>query len=216
MDNLFYRKKNLTLFLPCVWIPSFMVKKSESIRFLGGETKKIMSKFLIKGQRVALRRPTIADKNEFIALMQQSKDLHYPWIFPPDTKEAFKQYLKGRQHKDQDGFLVCHVQTHTIMGVINLSCIVRGWFQSAYLGYYIGAPYAGKGYMKEGMMLAIRYAFSELKLHRLEANIQPQNQPSIALVKSCGFRKEGFSPRYLQVDGKWRDHERWAILADEI
>jgi ribosomal-protein-alanine N-acetyltransferase len=70
--------------------------------------------------------------------------------------------------------------------------------------------------MKEGLRLVLRYAFRELKLHRLEANIQPDNIPSLALVKSCGFRKEGLSPRYLKINGEWRDHERWAILADEI
>ena len=98
--------------------------------------------------------------------------------------------------------------------MINLNEIVRGAFQSAYLGYYIGTPYAGQGYMMEALKLVIEYAFNELRLHRLEANIQPQNAASLALVKRCGFRKEGFSPRYLKIDGDWRDHERWAILVD--
>jgi len=172
--------------------------------------------FQIEGQRVKLRRPTLADKDEFIALMQQSKELHHPWCFPPDNEEAFENYLKSRDQENYDGFLLCHAQTHAIIGVINVNNIVRGWFQSAYLGYYIGAPYARKGYMKEALMLAVRYAFTGLKLHRLEANIQPDNHASIALVRSCGFRKEGFSPRYLKVGREWKDHERWAILADEV
>jgi ribosomal-protein-alanine N-acetyltransferase len=83
------------------------------------------------------------------------------------------------------------------------------------MGYRIGAPFAGKGYMTEGMMLVLRYAFTKMKLHRLEANIQPGNTASIALVKRLGFTKEGFSRRYLKVSGRWCDHERWAIISDD-
>ncbi len=71
------------------------------------------------------------------------------------------------------------------------------------------------GYMREGLTLAVRYAFNQIDLHRLEANIQPNNHASIALAKSAGFKLEGFSPRYLRIKGEWRDHERWAILADQ-
>ena len=101
------------------------------------------------------------------------------------------------------------------MGTINLSQIYRGAFQSAYLGYQIGAEFAQQGYMTEAIALILRYAFADLKLHRLEANIQPGNIPSIALVKRAGFVKEGFSRRYLKICRRWRDHERWAILAED-
>lgn len=173
-----------------------------------------MPEFLTEGSRVKLRRPTQVDAHEFITLMRQSQDLHHPWCFPPITEEAFEHYLKSRDRANQDGFLVCHAQTQVIMGLINLNEIVRGSFQSAYLGYYIGKPFVHQGYMQEALSLAIRYAFNELHLHRLEANIQPENSASIALVKRCGFLKEGFSPRYLNINGEWKDHERWAILAD--
>jgi [ribosomal protein S5]-alanine N-acetyltransferase len=69
--------------------------------------------------------------------------------------------------------------------------------------------------MREGLALALDHAFSSLRLHRLEANIQPANTASIQLVKSLGFRLEGVSPRYLKIRGRWRDHERWAILREE-
>jgi len=91
---------------------------------------------------------------------------------------------------------------------------VRGAFQSAYLGYYALEPNAGEGYLREGLQQVISHAFGKLKLHRLEANIQPGNQRSIALVKGIGFKHEGYSPRYIKVCGRWRDHERWALLAD--
>jgi ribosomal-protein-alanine N-acetyltransferase len=70
--------------------------------------------------------------------------------------------------------------------------------------------------MREGIRLTLRHAFGPLKLHRLEANIQPDNAPSLALVKGAGFRLEGYSPRYLKIGGRWRDHERWAILAEDL
>ena len=102
-----------------------------------------------------------------------------------------------------------------IAGVFNLSQIFRGNFLNAYLGYYAMSPFAGKGYMREGLTLALRFAFNELKLHRIESNVQPANGRSIALVRNAGFRREGFSPRYLKIGGRWRDHERWALIAEE-
>lgn len=101
------------------------------------------------------------------------------------------------------------------MGSINLSQIFRGPFQNAYLGYYVGARFANQGYMTEAVELIVRYAFKTLKLHRVEANIQPQNKASIALVRRAGFTKEGYSKRYLKIGGRWRDHERWAITVEE-
>jgi ribosomal-protein-alanine N-acetyltransferase len=106
-------------------------------------------------------------------------------------------------------------ETGEICGVMNLSEVVRGSFQSAYLGYYALAPHAGKGMMSLGLGLVLDRAFGELGLHRVEANIQPKNRRSIELVKRAGFRCEGLSPRYLKIAGRWRDHERWAITAEE-
>lgn len=102
-----------------------------------------------------------------------------------------------------------------ILGAIEVSEIVRGKFRSAYLGYHLGAPFARQGYMREGLVLAITRAFRHLRLHRLEANVEPKNLASLRLVRQMGFRREGYSLRYLKIGGRWRDHERWAILADE-
>ena len=100
-------------------------------------------------------------------------------------------------------------------GVFNLSEIVRGGFQCAYLGYWAFSPFDGKGYIREGMELVLRHAFGPLGLHRIEANIQPGNARSRALARAAGFRLEGFSPRYLKIGGEWRDHERWAITVED-
>ena len=102
-----------------------------------------------------------------------------------------------------------------IVGSLALSQIFRGNFQSAYLGYQIAEPFAGRGYMTEALQLALRYAFRELDLHRVEANIQPENKASLALVRRAGFVREGYSRRYLKIGGRWRDHERWALLREE-
>ena len=112
------------------------------------------------------------------------------------------------------GYFVC-TETGELAGVIHISEIVRGGFQSAYLGYYAFVPYAGQGYMRAGLEKVVERAFSEHHLHRVEANIQPGNSRSIKLVKSLGFRCEGFSPRYLKIARRWRDHERWALTVED-
>lgn len=124
------------------------------------------------------------------------------------------KYIRGLRDKSRVGFFVV-TSNEAIAGVVNVNEIVRGGFQSAYLGYYALQPFAGRGLMRQGIESAIFVCFDKLKLHRLEANIQPENARSIALVKSLGFRREGLSPRYLKICGRWRDHERWALLADE-
>jgi ribosomal-protein-alanine N-acetyltransferase len=101
-----------------------------------------------------------------------------------------------------------------LAGVVNVSEIVRGAFCSAYLGYYAFVPNDGCGYMRAGLTKVISLSFAKYRLHRLEANIQPGNSRSIELVRGLGFRREGYSPKYLKIGGRWRDHERWAITAE--
>ena len=172
--------------------------------------------YVASGGRVCIRRPAHADSDEFLALMQASRQFHESWGDYPTTRERYQSYLDSRQKPTEDGFFVCERASGKIAGVINLNCIVRGSFHSAYLGYYIGIAFARRGYMTEGIKLVIAHAFGEMKLHRLEANIQPHNLASIALVRKLGFRKEGYSPKYLKIAGEWRDHERWALLVDEL
>lgn len=100
-----------------------------------------------------------------------------------------------------------------LAGMVNITNMVMGPFCSAYLGYYAFAGFERQGLMHEGLTQAVRHAFRTLKLHRLEANIQPGNAASLALVRSCGFTQEGYSPKYLKIGGRWRDHERWALVA---
>lgn len=159
--------------------------------------------------RVYLRPVSRRDRAEFLELMQQSRKLHDPWIQPPLSSLGFHNYLARTHRDDHAGLLVCCRESDRIAGVININNIVRGSFLSASLGYYAGAPYAGRGLMREGLELVTAYAFGELGLHRLEANIQPENASSIGLVKRCGFVYEGVSPAFLYIAGAWRDHQRW-------
>ncbi|MBB6564242.1 ribosomal-protein-alanine N-acetyltransferase [Acidovorax soli] len=152
----------------------------------------------------------------FLAAVRASRALHRPWVSPPATPEQFAAYAERMQAPSQCGLLVVlqnEAGTPELAGVVNITNMVMGPFCSAYLGYYAFAGFERQGLMREGLTQAVRHAFRTLKLHRLEANIQPGNTASLALVRSCGFSKEGYSPRYLKIGGRWRDHERWAIVA---
>ena len=131
----------------------------------------------------------------------------------PDTPLAFRAYVRRTARTGSHAFLVCRRDSGAIVGAINVSNVVLGLFRSAYLGYFAFAGHERQGLMREGLQALVRHAFKQLKLHRLEANIQPGNRASIELAKRCGFELEGFSPRYLKIAGRWRDHERWAIVA---
>jgi [ribosomal protein S5]-alanine N-acetyltransferase len=165
------------------------------------------------GRRVFLRPPRADDRDELTRLNRASARFHRGLVRPPRRPGEFLAYLARSRRPDHVALLVCRKEDGAIVGVINLSEIVRGNLRSAYLGYYVGAAHAGLGYMTEALPLAVRHAFRAIKLHRVEANIQPGNVPSIRLVRRAGFTREGFSPRYLRVCGRWRDHERWALLS---
>jgi ribosomal-protein-alanine N-acetyltransferase len=164
---------------------------------------------------VFLRGPTRADEGEFVAAMQASRALHQPWLYAPQSPEDFREYLVRGLRPTSEFFLACRLEDNAIVGFLNLSEIVRGSFQSAYLGYGAVAAFAGQGYMTDALRLLLEEAFERLRLHRVEANIQPGNAASISLVRRSGFRLEGLSPRYLKIGGRWRDHERWAILSED-
>ena len=170
--------------------------------------------FKINHSRVYIRRPELSDRQAFALAMKHSNGLHEPWVSAPTTELSFRRYIKRIQGDIDDGFLILRVDDEAIVGVVNLNVMIYAALCSAYLGYYGVAEHVGKGFMKQGMMHVINHSFSEMGLHRLEANIQPDNSASLALVKSLGFQREGYSPRYLKIGNQWRDHERWALLAD--
>ncbi|MEQ8148164.1 GNAT family protein [Streptomyces sp. OP7] len=176
------------------------------------------SPYLTEGHRVGLRHFTHADGAEFTARARESKDLHHPWLFPPDTAPAYAAYAKRLiEDPTKAGFLVCEKDADgALAGFVNINNIVEGGFLCGALGYGAFAHAAGRGLMREALDLLARYAFGPMRLHRLEINVQPGNAASIALARACGFRNEGFSPKMLYIDGAWRDHERWALTSEML
>ncbi|OON81749.1 GNAT family N-acetyltransferase [Streptomyces tsukubensis] len=171
--------------------------------------------FLVEGPRVGIRPCAYEDAEEFTAGARQSKDLHHPWLFPPTDIRAFTAYAARLiEEADKAGFLVCTRDDGVIAGYISVNNIVEGAFRCAALGYGAFSHAVGRGLMTEGLGLVVGHAFTTMGLHRLEINVQPGNAPSIALARRLGFRKEGFSPDFLFINGAWRDHERWALTSE--
>jgi ribosomal-protein-alanine N-acetyltransferase len=164
--------------------------------------------------RVELHSLTAEDRDEFVDAMVRSRSFHHPWLTPPTTPQEFNEMLERAEDESFVALVIRLRENGRLAGVFNISQIFRRAFQSAYLGYGGVAGLEGRGYMTEGLWLVLAHAFGELGLHRLEANIQPGNTASIALVKRCGFVREGYSEMYLKIDGDWRDHERWATRVD--
>ncbi len=146
--------------------------------------------------------------------MVASKSLHHPWVQSMD-ETGFDQYLVRAELPDVEALVVVRNDDLRLAGFVTFSQIFYGGLCSAACGYAAFAESAGRGFMSDGLSLAIRHAFSKLRLHRVEANIQPGNKRSRALAERCGFHLEGFSPRYLKINGRWRDHERWAITLED-
>ncbi|WP_432429972.1 GNAT family N-acetyltransferase [Salinilacustrithrix flava] len=161
-----------------------------------------------------LRKPSVADAEEFVARVAESEHLE-PWAFPPADVGAFRQWLTRGERHEIEQFLVCSREDDGIAGFVNLNGIQRGAVQRATAGWAALSPYVGRGHLTDGVSMAIEVAFTQMRLHRFEADIQPGNERSRALARRCGLRLEGYSPRLVLVDGDWRDHERWAVNAED-
>jgi ribosomal-protein-alanine N-acetyltransferase len=144
-------------------------------------------------------------------------------VQPPSTPARYAAFIRryatlpvgNGASPTHIGLIVCRRADDALVGVFSISEIVRGLFKSGYLGYYAFEPHAGTGYMTEGLELVLRVAFKELRLHRLEANVQPSNARSLAFVRRAGFVREGLSRRYVRIGGRWRDHVRLALLVED-
>lgn len=165
---------------------------------------------------IQLSRVTRDDANDLISANRTSQSYHLPWVTSFTDQEGFDIWFARCTTGPNIGLVARERNSGQVVGVVNINEIIAGAFQSGYLGYYGMLNFCGKGLMTEALRSAVHYAFNDLGLHRLEANIQPENEASIALVRRVGFVKEGFSPRYLRINGEWRDHERWALLADTL
>ncbi|GAA1910765.1 GNAT family protein [Streptomyces durmitorensis] len=163
---------------------------------------------------MAIRRLRRQDYEELSALRRESAEMLHRWLGAGElTAEAFELSLERFEQPTHEGFVICRHDTGAIVGGVNINNIVGGSLQSGSLGYTSYASTTGRGYMTEGLGLVVEFAFERLELHRLEANIQPDNTASLNLVERLGFHREGFSTAFQFINGEWRDHERWAITA---
>jgi len=163
---------------------------------------------------VHIRHLKASDEKVFMAHIRRSRDLHRSWVQVPTSAKAFQRYVQEMNTVDDQAYVAIRTDTKEMVGVVELQDIFRGDFQNAYLVYYGFVGQLQQGFMRNAVEQVIAKAFGAMKLHRLEANLQPNNLASIALLKACGFEKEGLSPKFLRKNGEWRDHERWALLND--
>jgi len=165
--------------------------------------------------RVRLERPSARRERDYLQAALRSRALHRGYVVPASTPREYRAYLLRARRSNQESFFVVDVESGDLAGVVNINDIVRHSELSGRLGYYAFVPHAGKGLLREGLNLVIERAFREFGLHRLEANVQPGNRRSIALVEGLDFRREGKARGFLKIGNRWRDHERWALLKEE-
>jgi ribosomal-protein-alanine N-acetyltransferase len=174
----------------------------------------------IAGTGVSLRVPQSGDHAEWAALRESSRDFLTPWepTWPEDdlTRGAFRRRLK-RYADDQRSdlayaFLIFRNDDNAMVGGLTLANIRRGVAQAGSIGYWVGAPYARKGYMTAALRALVPFCFRTLRLHRLEAACIPNNDASVALLEKTGFTREGYARSYLCINGIWQDHLLFARL----
>ena len=177
----------------------------------------------IAGDKVVLRAPQMADHAEWSALRAASRDFLTPWepTWPADdlTRAAFRRRIR-RYAEDQRSdlaypFFIFRKSDSVLVGGLTLANIRRGCAQAASLGYWMGASYAGQGYMTAAVATVLPFAFGTLRLHRVEAACIPGNDASIRLLEHTGFQREGFARQYLCINGTWQDHLLFARLRDD-
>jgi [ribosomal protein S5]-alanine N-acetyltransferase len=191
---------------------------------LFGLTRSVCPEPLLRGEGLYLRPATPADFSPWARLRSASRAFLERWepTWPEDdlTQAAFRRRLR-RQDEDiaRDeayGFLIFEPTSDQLLGGITLGGIRRGVSQSGTLGYWMGAPHAGKGHMTRSVAATVEFAFSKLRLHRVEAACIPDNAPSIALLERNGFQREGYARSYLKIDGAWRDHVLFALVESDM
>lgn len=177
----------------------------------------------LQGIKVHLREPYLSDYLVWKQLREKSREFLTPWepAWTPDVleKSAFRQRIRHYQDEISKGtsypFFIFRNEDQRLVGGITLSNVRRGVGQNAMIGYWSGAPYAGKGYMSEALAIVIPFAFQHLRLHRLEAACIPNNIRSISLLKKAGFQQEGLLRSYLKINGVWQDHLLLSLLESD-
>ena len=178
----------------------------------------------VEGRRVYLRPPAAHDFEEWAALRETSRAFLTPWepVWPADdlSRPSYRRRLKryAQEMRDDTGYalFIFRLEDNALMGGLTLSNIRRGVTQSGTLGYWMGQPFSGQGYMREAARCVVPFVFEQLGLHRLEAACVPNNEPSKAVLRHAGFQEEGLARRYLRINGVWQDHLLFALLESDL
>jgi [ribosomal protein S5]-alanine N-acetyltransferase len=187
-----------------------------------GDTTEDISGLSAEG--ITLRAPRIEDYPAWAELRTLSRAHLTPWepLWPRDdlSKAGFRRRLRiyNREAREDSGygFLIFSTDEQVLLGGITLSNVRRGVSQSAMLGYWLGVPYVGQGYMSRSVRTILPFVFDYLRLHRLEAATQANNHASRGVLERNGFQSEGVLRRYLKINGVWQDHLLYALLIDDL
>ncbi len=177
-----------------------------------------------RGNGLLLRVPQMSDFPQWSELRELSRGFLTPWepIWPSDdlTRSGFRRRL--RRYEEDLGadraypFLIFRDSDQMLLGGVTLANVRRGIVQAGTIGYWIGEPFAGKGYMTAALKVLLPSLFGELNLHRIEAACIPTNTASVRVLEKCGFVREGKARRYLCINGVWQDHYLFGLLADDF
>lgn len=178
---------------------------------------------IIRGAGVGLRPFLASDYGAWAELRTLSREHLAPWepIWARDelSRSAFRRRLRhyARESRDDLGYAfgIFKENDQVLIGGLTLSNVRRGVTQAAALGYWLGRPHVGQGYMTAAVRAVLPYAFFGLKLHRIEAASMPSNIRSIRVLEDCGFIQEGLARRYLKINGVWEDHVLFSRLAED-
>lgn len=177
-----------------------------------------------RGHGLLLRAPQVPDYQQWSELREMSRSFLTPWepIWPSDdlTRSGFRRrlrrYVEDVSEDRAYPFVVFREEDGALVGGVTLSNVRRGIVQAGTLGYWVGQPYAGKGYMTAALRVLLPTLFGELNLHRVEAACIPTNQASIRVLEKCGFAREGLARRYLCINGVWQDHYLYGLLDEDF
>jgi ribosomal-protein-alanine N-acetyltransferase len=177
----------------------------------------------VSGERIAIRAFSHGDVSELTELRIRNRTFLQPW--EPRRSAGFFTEAGQRAEIERDrlewaadrtyAFAIVERPEGAMRGRIALANVVRGAWENATVGYFVDETAAGRGYASEAVGLALSFAFGPCRLHRVQAAVMPHNARSVRVLEKNGFRHEGFSPHYLRLDGAWRDHELFAITAEE-
>jgi [ribosomal protein S5]-alanine N-acetyltransferase len=180
--------------------------------------------YVVRGDGVWLRGMVMGDYGPWAELRARSREHLTPWepVWQRDelTRSAFRRRVRHYQREAREdlgyAFLIFQDGNDQLVGGLTLSNVRRGVTQAAVLGYWLGLPFVGQGYMTAAVGAVACFAFQDLHLHRIEAATMPNNAASIRVLERNGFRREGIARRLLKINGKWEDHVLHALLAEDL